>query len=263
MEIFLKTEDEIELLRRANQLVGETLAQLSKIIQPGITTLQLDNLANEFIRDNKAIPILKGFPNLYGEPFPASICTSKNAIVAHGIPRDKDILKDGDIISIDCSLKLDGYCGDSCYTFKVGEVTKEIEQFLSCTKQALYKGIETAIAGNHIGDIGHAIQTFCNSHGYGIVKQLTGHGIGRTLHEEPQIPNYGNEGGGTLLKRNMCLSIEPITTMGIPKVALLPDKWGIIALDMKPTAHFEHTIVVRAGKAEILSTFEEIKQERE
>lgn len=259
MSIFLKTEDEIALMRKANRLVGATLAELAKHIRPGVTTLQLDKIAEAFIRDNEGIPTFKNFPNPIGGPFPASICTSVNAIVVHGIPSDKVVLKDGDIISIDCGALLDGYNGDSCYTFCVGEVAPEVRQLLKVTKESLYKGIEAAVAGNHIGDIGAAVQEYCESHGYGIVRELTGHGIGRKMHEEPMVPNYGKRGNGVMLKSGMCIAIEPMVTLGDRQVWMLPDKWSIITRDMKPAAHFEHTIAIRKGKAEILSTFDEIE----
>lgn len=259
MTVFLKTEDEIELMRRANLLVGKTLAMLARHIQPGVTTLQLDRLAEEFIRDHHAEPTFKGFPNPFGGPFPASICTSVNNIVVHGIPSNKVVLNDGDIISIDCGALLDGYNGDSCYTFCVGEVRPEVRKLLDVTKQSLYKGIETAVAGKRVGDIGFAVQSFCESHGYGVVRELTGHGIGKKMHEDPMIPNYGTRGNGILLKSGMCIAIEPMITMGKPAIGLLPDKWSIVTRDMKPAAHFEHTIAIRNGKADILSSFEEIE----
>ncbi len=260
MPIFLKTEDEISLIRKANRLVGATLAELGKHIKPGVSTLQLDKLAEEFIRDHGAVPTFKGYPNPFGGPFPASICTSVNDVVVHGIPSEKEILRDGDIISIDCGTLLDGFNGDSCYTFCVGEVSSEIKKLLKTTKESLYKGIEAAVSGKHVGDIGHAVQVYCEYEGYGIVKELTGHGIGREMHEEPQIPNYGDEGRGVLLKSGMCIAIEPMVTLGDRHIALLPDRWGIVTRDHKPAAHFEHTIAVRDGKAEILSSFDEIEQ---
>lgn len=264
MSIFLKTEDEIDLMRKANRLVGATLAELGRHIKPGVTTLQLDELAEEFIRDHGAIPTFKGFPNPFGSPFPASICTSVNEVVVHGIPSAKQVLREGDIISIDCGVLLDGFNGDSCYTFGVGEITPELKRLLATTKASLYEGISMAVAGKHVGDIGHAVQAYCETRGYGVVRELTGHGIGRQMHEEPKVPNYGKEGSGVMLKSSMCIAIEPMITLGDRKIYLLPDKWGIITRDMKPAAHFEHTIVVRQGKAEILSSFEEIEQfERE
>ena len=264
VNIFLKTEDEIELMRKANRLVGATLAELAKHIKPGVTTLQLDKVAEEFIRDHGAIPTFKNFPNPFGGPFPASICTSVNNLVVHGIPDEKTILKDGDIISVDCGTLLAGYNGDSAYTFCVGEVSQNVRNLLKTTKEALYKGIEMAVAGNHVGDIGDAVQTHCEAEGYGVVRELTGHGIGKEMHEAPQIPNYGRRGNGVMLKEGMCIAIEPMITMGDRKICLLPDRWGISTRDGKPAAHFEHTIAIRRGKAEILSTFEEIEHlERE
>ena len=259
MSIFLKTEDEIDLMRRANRLVGATLAELAKYIRPGVTTLQLDHIAEEFIRDHGAIPTFKNFPNPFGGSFPASICTSVNAVVVHGIPSDKVVLKDGDIISIDCGTELEGFNGDSCYTFCVGEVKPEVRQLLKVTKESLYKGIEQAVAGKHVGDIGAAVQQYCESHHYGVVRELTGHGVGRQMHEEPSVPNYGKRGNGVLLKSGMCIAIEPMITLGSREVWMLPDKWGIITRDMKVAAHFEHTVAVRNGKAEILSSFDEIE----
>ena len=258
MKIFLKTEDEIELMRQANQLVGRTLGELAKHIKPGVTTLQLDRIADEFIRDNGAIPTFKGFPNPYGGPFPASICTSVNDVVVHGVPNDKTVLKDGDIISIDCGTKLNGFCGDSCYTFCVGEVSEEVKELLRTTKESLYKGIGQAVAGRHLGDISSAVQDHCEAHGYGIVRELTGHGIGREMHEDPQVPNYGRRGNGVMLKNSMCIAIEPMITMGKRDIWLDKDRWSVRTRDCKPAAHFEHTVVVRRGEAEILSSFEEV-----
>lgn len=260
MKIFLKTDDEIELMRRANRLVGLTLAEVAKNIKPGVTTLQLDRVAEEFIRDNGAIPTFKNFPNPYGDPFPASICTSVNECVVHGIPSDKVILKEGDIVSVDCGTLLDGFCGDSAYTFCVGDVAPEIKKLLEVTKQSLYLGIEEAVHGKHVGDIGYAVQQYCEGHGYGIVRELTGHGIGHEMHEDPQVPNYGRKGNGAMLKSSMCVAIEPMVTMGDRQIWLLPDKWSIVTRDGKPAAHFEHTVAVCKGRAEILSSFEEIEQ---
>ena len=179
-----------------------------------MTTLQLDKVAEEFIRDHGAVPTFKGFPNPYGGPFPASICTSVNDVVVHGVPKSDTILKEGDIISIDCGTLLNGFCGDSCYTFCVGEIKDDVKELLRTTKEALYLGIENAVAGHHLGDISGAVQEHCISHGYGIVRELTGHGIGREMHEDPQVPNYGRRGNGLMLKANMCIAIEPMVTMG-------------------------------------------------
>ena len=259
MKIFLKTEDEIELMRRANQLVGKTLGELAKHIEPGVTTLQLDRIADEFIRDHGAVPTFKGVPNPYGSPFPASICTSVNDVVVHGIPSESEVLKDGDIISVDCGTLLDGFNGDSAYTFCVGEVADDVRELLRTTREALYLGIENAVAGGHLGDIGSAVQDHCEKEGYGVVRELTGHGIGREMHEEPFVPNYGRRGNGMLLKAGMCIAIEPMITMGDRSIYMMPDRWTIRTRDGKPAAHFEHTIAVRQGKSEILSTFEEIE----
>ncbi len=257
--IYLKTDEEVELLREANLLVGRTLAEIAKIIRPGVTTRQLDTLADTFIRDNGAIPTFKGFPNPFGGPFPASICTSVNEQVVHGIPNDEP-LKEGDIVSVDCGTKLNGYCGDSCYTFAVGNVSREVSDLLRTTKEALYKGIEQAVVGHRLGDISDAVQTHCESHGYGVVREFVGHGIGREMHEDPKVPNYGRRGNGILLKNGLCIAIEPMITMGIKDIYMMPDKWTIITRDRKVTAHYEHTICVRKGKADILSSFEEVEK---
>ena len=259
MKIYLKTEDELELMRQANQLVGKTLGELAKHIKPGVTTLQLDKIADTFIRDHGAVPTFKGFPNPYGGPFPASICTSVNDVVVHGVPNATTVLKDGDIISVDCGTLLNGFCGDSCYTFCVGEVSDEVKQLLRTTKESLYLGIAQAVAGHHLGDVSSAVQEHCEAHGYGIVRELTGHGIGREMHEDPPVPNYGRRGNGTMLKASMCIAIEPMITMGKRDIYLKPDRWSICTRDGKPAAHFEHTICVRKGKAEILSSFEEVE----
>ena len=260
MKIYLKTEDEIELMRQANQLVGKTLGELAKHIKPGVTTLHLDKVADEFIRDHGAVPTFKGFPNPYGGPFPASICTSVNDVVVHGVPDEKTVLKEGDIISIDCGTLLNGFNGDSCYTFCVGEVSEEVAQLLKVTKEALYLGIQAAQAGHHLGDISAAVQDHCERHKYGIVRELTGHGIGREMHEDPPVPNYGRRGNGTMLKASMCIAIEPMITMGKRDIWLDEDRWTVHTRDGKPAAHFEHTICIRKGQAEILSSFDEIEK---
>ena len=246
-------------MREANLLVGKTLAEVGRHIKPGVTTRHLDKVADEFIRDHGAIPTFKGFPNPYGEPFPAAICTSVNDVVVHGIPSDDVVLHEGDIISVDCGTLLNGYNGDSAYTFMVGEVDEAVKQLLEVTEQSLYLGIEQAVPGKHVGDIGAAIQAHCEAHGYGIVRELTGHGIGKEMHEAPQIPNYGMRGNGVMLKAGMCIAIEPMVTLGNRNIGMLPDRWSIVTRDHQVSAHFEHTIAVRKGKAEVLSTFEEIE----
>ena len=257
--IYLKTEDEIELMRQANLLVGRTLAEIARMIKPGVTTRQIDALADTFIRDNGATPTFKGFPGQNGVPFPASVCTSVNEQVVHGIPTDTP-LKEGDIISVDCGTLLNGYNGDSCYTFCVGEVSEEVKQLLQTTKQSLYLGIEAAIAGRRVGDISYAVQHHCESHGYGVVHELCGHGIGREMHEDPMVPNFVKRGNGPQLKNGMCIAIEPMITMGSREIGILSDGWTIVTRDSKPAAHFEHTIAIHHGKADILSSFEEVEK---
>jgi len=257
--IYLKTDDEIERLRRANAIIEGALVEIAKVIRPGITTRQLDTLAEQYIRDNGAEPTFKGFPNPYGYPFPASICTSVNDVVVHGIPNDEP-LSEGDIVSVDCGTHIDGFCGDSCYTFCVGEVSEEVKQLLRTTKEALYKGIEQAIAGRRLGDIGNAVQQHAEAQGYGVVKEFVGHGIGHEMHEEPIVPNYGKRGQGKQLRRGMCIAIEPMITMGSPDIYLTSDKWTVRTRDGKPAAHFEHSLAVRSGRADILSSFSEIEK---
>lgn len=257
--IYLKTDEEVELLREANLLIGRTLAELAKIIKPGVTTKQLDKVAEEFIRDNGAEPIFKGFPNPYGGPFPASICTSVNEQVVHGIPNDVP-LQDGDIVSIDCGTRLNGFCGDSCYTFPVGEISPEVKNLLKTTKEALYKGIEKAVVGHRLGDISYAVQQHCEAQGYGVVREFVGHGVGHEMHEDPQVPNYGRRGNGILLKSGLCIAIEPMITMGTKDIYMQEDRWGIVTRDKKPAAHYEHSLCVRKGKADILSSFDEIEK---
>ena len=259
--IYLKTEEEIDLLRAANRLVSATLAEVAKIVKPGVSVKQLDTLAEQYIRDHGATPTFKGFPaDIPGAaPFPGSICASINECVVHGLPDDRE-LRDGDIISVDCGTFLNGFCGDSAYTFCVGEVRDEVKQLLRVTKESLYKGIEVALPGRRIGDIGAAVQDHCEQHGYGVVKEFTGHGIGREMHEDPAVPNYGHRGAGKQIKNGLCIAIEPMITLGKPSIGLLPDRWGIVTLDRLPAAHFEHTIAIHHGKPEILSTFEDIER---
>lgn len=259
MKVYLKTEEEVELLRESNLIIGKTLAELAKIIKPGVTTRQLDVLAETVIRDHGAEPTFKGFPNPYGPAFPASICASVNEQVVHGIPNDNP-LKEGDIVSIDCGTKINGFCGDSCYTFAVGEVSDEVKALLKTTKEALYKGIEQAVAGHRIGDISFAVQSHCESQGYGVVREFVGHGVGHEMHEDPMVPNYGRRGNGVQLKAGMCIAIEPMIAMGTKEVYLQDDKWGVVTRDGKYAAHFEHSICIRKGEADILSSFEEIEK---
>lgn len=254
--IFLKTDEEIELMREANRLVGMTLGEVAKHIKPGVTPAQLDKIAKEFIYDHGAIPSFLGYKGAPGTvDFPGAICASVNDQVVHGFPTDY-ILKDGDIISVDCGTEKNGFCGDSAYTFCVGEVAEDVKALLRTTKESLYLGIEKAIEGNRIGDIGEAVQTYCEKHGYSVVRELVGHGIGRKMHEAPEVPNYGKRGTGPLLKKGMCIAIEPMINMGSKNVVFENDGWTIRTRDRKPSAHFEHTVAIRQGKADILSTFE-------
>ena len=257
--IFLKTDDEIELLRQSNLLVGRTLAEVAKLIKPGVATKELDKVAEEFIRDNGAVPTFKGFPNQYGDPFPSTLCTSVNDQVVHGIPNDIP-LKEGDIVSVDCGTYMNGFCGDSAYTFCVGEVDPEVLKLLKTTKEALYLGIENAIHGKRLGDIGFAVQQHCEANSYGVVREFVGHGIGKDMHEDPQVPNYGKRGYGTQLKKGMCIAIEPMITLGSRQIVMERDGWTVRTRDRKCAAHFEHTVAIGVGKADILSSFEYVEQ---
>lgn len=248
--IHFRTDKEIELLRRAALLVGKTLGEVGKHICPGVRTIELDKIAEEFIRDHGAEPAFKGY-----EGYPGSICISVNEEVVHGIPGNYE-LRDGDIVSIDCGTILDGYVGDSAYTFTVGEVSEDVNLFLQRTKESLYKGIEQAVAGKRVGDIGYAVQTYVEQFGYGVVRELVGHGLGRKMHEDPQIPNYGKRGTGSKLFEGMVIAIEPMITLGKKEIVQERDGWTITTRDRKPAAHFEHDVAIRHGKAEILSSFE-------
>ena len=246
-------------MRRANMLVAGTLTEVGKLVRPGVTTRQLAKVADEYIRDNGGTPTFLGFPNPKGCPFPASICTSVDRQVVHGIPDDRP-LKDGDIVSVDCGALLDGFNGDSCYTFRAGEVSERINRLLKTTKESLYKGIEAAYAGKRIGDIGYAIGQHCTAQGYGIVREFVGHGIGRKMHEDPQVPNYGEVGTGDIIRNGLCIAIEPMIVEHDSNVWVMPDKWTIITRDGGWAAHYEHTIAVHNGKPDILSSFSEIEK---
>ncbi len=252
--IYIKTNEEIEIQRQSSLLVGKTLAEVAKLIRPGVKTIELDRVAEEFIRDNGAVPGFKGYGG-----FPATLCVSVNETVVHGIPGDIE-LKDGDIVSLDCGTIWNGFYGDSAYTFPVGEVDSEVMLLLNRTKQALYLGIEQAVVGKRVRDIGFTIQTFVESFGYSVVRDLVGHGVGRQLHEEPEVPNYGRRGTGNKLKRGMCLAIEPMINLGVKNVVQSNDGWSVRTCDGKLSAHFEHDVAVRNGKADILSSFVEIEK---
>ena len=252
--IFYKTEDEIDRMRESNLLVSRTHAMLAEYIQPGFNTLQLDKLAKEFICDHDAVP---GFLNYSG--FPNSLCISVNDTVVHGIPSDY-CLQDGDIVSIDCGVLKNGYHGDSSFTFEVGEVQPEIIKLLQITRESLYLGIAAAVPGNRIGDVGYAIQQHAEDFGYSVVRELVGHGIGKNLHEKPEVPNYGRKGRGVKLREFMTIAIEPMINMGVKEINQLNDGWTIKTLDGLPSAHFEHTIAIRKEKAELLSNFDIIDE---
>jgi methionyl aminopeptidase len=242
-------------MRAANRLVGKTLGELAKHVQPGVTTLQLDKMAEMFIRDHGAKPAFLGYSG-----FPNTLCTSVNETVVHGIPSDIP-LKEGDVVTIDCGTNLNGYCGDSAYTFCVGEVESAVIKLLKTTKESLYIGIRHAVDGKRLGDISHSIQTYCENRGYSVVRELVGHGIGKNMHENPEVPNYGKRGCGVLLRSGMCIAIEPMINMGQRQVLFdRKDGWTVRTKDRKPSAHFEHTIAIRDGEADILSTFDFIEE---
>jgi methionyl aminopeptidase len=253
--IYLKTDEEIVLMREANQLVGKTLGELAKHVRPGVTTLYLNGIADEFIRDHGAIPAFLGYRG-----FPKSICTSVNDQVVHGIPSEDTVLKDGDIVSIDCGTVLNGFVGDSAYTFCVGEVSEENKHLLRTTKESLYEGISQAKAGRRVGDISNAIQSYCETRGYSVVRDLVGHGCGREMHEDPEVPNFGRRGNGPLLKNGMCICIEPMINQGVKNVLFDRDGWTVRTKDQKYSAHFEHCIAIAPMGAMILSTFDYVEE---
>ena len=252
--IYLKTPEEIALLRASNQLVGKTLAEVAKYIRVGITTLELDKIAEDFIRSNGAVPGFLGYGG-----FPNTLCVSVNDQVVHGIPSNY-ALKEGDIVSVDCGVLQNGYYGDSAYTFCVGKFDEKVKKLLEITNESLSLGTDSAQHGNRIGDIGFAIQQHCQKAGFSVVRKLVGHGVGKNLHEDPEVPNFGKKGQGVLLKEGMVIAIEPMINMGNRDVVQEKDGWTIRTIDRKPSAHFEHTIAIRKGKAEILSTFDYIEE---
>lgn len=252
--IFLKTEEEVELLRENNLLVSATLAEVGKHIKPGVTTLELDRIAEAFIRSHGAVPGFLGYGG-----FPNTLCVSVNENVVHGIPSDY-ALKEGDIVSVDCGTILKGFYGDSAYTFGVGEIAPEVEQLLRVTKESLLKGVEQAVAGNRVGDISAAVQAHAESYGYGVVRELVGHGLGRNMHEEPEVPNYGRRGRGPLLKKGMVICIEPMINMGTKSVVFERDGWTVRTRDRKPSAHFEYAVAIRNGEADVLTDFSVIEE---
>lgn len=252
--INLRTNEEIELLSASNLLVSKTLGELAKIIRPGITTLELDRFAEVYIRDNKGIPAFLGYNG-----FPKTLCTSVNSEVVHGIPSSY-ILKDGDIISVDCGVKLNGYYGDSAYTFEVGEVDDATKRLVEKTKESLFRGIRQAVEGNRLGDISHAIQQYAEDSGFSVVREMVGHGLGTELHEEPEVPNYGKQGTGLRLLSGMVLCLEPMINMGSRYILQNQDGWTIRTRDNKPSAHFELAVAVKKGNPQVLSTFRFVEE---
>ncbi|SFV29047.1 type I methionyl aminopeptidase [Thermoflavifilum thermophilum] len=253
--IIYKSEEDINRIRKSARLVSQTLAEIARHLKPGITTREIDSLVETYIREHGAIPSFKNY-----QGYPASCCVSVNDRVVHGIP-DGYELQEGDIVSVDCGVLLDGFHGDSAYTFAIGQVEEEVLALMAATKTALYKGIEQAVAGNRIGDIAFAIQQYTErERGYGVVRELVGHGLGRELHEDPQVPNYGKRGTGILLREGLVIAIEPMINLGTRKIRYLEDGWTVVTQDHKPSAHYEHTLVVRQKKAEILSDFRIVEE---
>ena len=254
--IYHKTDEEIELIRQSCLLVSKTLAHVGSILKPGITGLEIDKAAETFIRDHEgAVPGFKGYND-----FPATLCVSKNEVVVHGIP-NKEAFKEDDIVSVDCGVYWNEFFGDAAYTFAFKGVSQEVHKLLSTTKASLYKGIEKAIPGNRIGDIGHAVQTLAEKeNGYGVVRELVGHGLGRNLHEAPEVPNYGSRGRGTKLQEGLVIAIEPMINLGTKRIAQSDDGWTISTRDKKQSAHYEHTIAIKSEGPDILSTHEYLEE---
>jgi methionyl aminopeptidase len=250
--IIVKTREEIELMRESARIVSKTLGALAPEIKPGVTTLHLDKIAETCIRDHGAIP---GFLGLYD--FPNTLCMSPNDQIVHGIPNNKP-LQEGDIISIDCGAIKNGFYGDHAYTFEVGEIDPETKKLLDITKESLYVGISEFKFGNRVGDVGYAIQKYCEDHGYGIVRELVGHGLGKKMHEDPEMPNYGRRGHGKKFIEGMVVAIEPMVNLGTHRIKQHRDGWTITTRDNKPSAHFEHDVAIVDGKPELLSTFDYI-----
>ncbi|WP_299755697.1 type I methionyl aminopeptidase [uncultured Pontibacter sp.] len=252
--IIYKTEEEIELIRQSALILSKAHGEIARLIKPGISTLQLDKIAEEFIHDNGGKPSFKNYNG-----FPYSLCISMNSVVVHGMPGNY-ILNDGDVISVDCGVYKNSFHSDCAYTHAVGNVKSEVKRLLEITKESLYLGLEKAVVGNRLGDLSSAIQDFAESNGFTVVRELVGHGIGRNLHESPEVPNYGKRGQGVKLQNGLVLAVEPMVNLGTRHIVQDDDGWTIRTKDNKPSAHFEHTIVVRKDKAEILTTFDYIEQ---
>ncbi len=252
--IYIKTAEEIEKMRAACDLVSRTLGEVARWAKPGVTTLRLDTVAREYILDNGGLPTCLGY-----QGFPGTLCIEVNETVVHGFPSGY-VLRDGDIVGTDCVVTLNGYHGDSCYTFAIGEVDEKTAGLLKTTKESLYVGIEAARAGHRIGDISNAIQTYCEHRGYSVVREMCGHGIGRSMHEEPEVPNFGRKGIGPMMKPGMCIAIEPMINLGSKNIVIERDGWQCHTRDRKPSAHYEHTVLITDGPAEILTTFKYIEE---
>ncbi len=258
--IYLKNREEIEIMRESALMVSRTLGIIAKEIKPGVLPIYLDRLAEEFIRDNGGVPAFKGFKSSHGGiDFPATLCISINEAVVHGIPT-KEPLREGDIISVDCGVKKNGFYGDHAYTFAVGEINPDVKKLIDVTKESLYLGIQQMVSGNRIGDISYAIQQHAEKNGYGVVRELVGHGLGKVMHEEPEVPNYGKRGDGPKIKEGLVLAIEPMINMGTKNIKQLRDGCTIVTADAKPSAHFEHDVAVIDGKPEILSSYAYIEE---
>ena len=253
----VKSQSDIDRMRKSADLVGRTLAEVARLVEPGVSTSRMDEVAEAFIVANGGEPAFKGY-GPHGNQFPATLCISVNDVVVHGIPNGT-LLEEGDIVSVDCGVKLDGFYGDYAYTFAVGEISDEKQQLLNATVTSLYMGAREAIAGNRVGDIGHAVQSFCEDRGFGVVRELVGHGVGRNLHEDPQIPNFGRRGHGRKLRNGLTICIEPMINAGTARVRNGSDGWTVRTADGKPSAHFEHMVLVKNGESEILSTYEYIE----
>lgn len=252
--IFLKTEEETEMLAKAGDLVSRTLGEVARWVEPGVTTLKLDSVAKEFIMDNGGKPACLGYHG-----FPGTLCIEVNEMVVHGFPSNYE-LKEGDIIGTDCVVELNGWCGDSCFTFEVGETDPKVSRLLKVTRDSLYKGIEAAQGGKRVGDISNAVQTYCEQHGYSLVREMCGHGIGRDMHEDPEVPNYGRRGVGPLLKPGMVICIEPMVNMGSKNIVIERDGWQCRTRDRKPSAHFEHQIAITPTEPRVLTTFKYVDE---
>jgi len=253
-KINLRSTEEIELIRESSLLVGKTLGEIAKVVGPGVKTIKLNELAETFIRDNGGVP---AFLNYSG--FPYSLCISVNDRVVHGFPGEYE-LKEGDIISVDCGVVKNKYYGDSAYTFAIGEVSESTQKLLRVTQECLALGIEKAVTGMRVGDIGYAVQAHAEDNDFGVVKELVGHGVGTKLHEKPEVPNYGKRGSGVKLEEGMVIAIEPMINAGRAGVKFWEDGWTVSTIDAKPSAHFEHTVAIKKGKADILSTFSYVEE---